>query len=195
MEFVLATNNQKKLKEMQQILQDGCRTFMTLAQAGVQVDPEEDGTTFEANALIKARAACAASGKAAIADDSGLEVDALGGEPGVYSARYCPGTDADRVDYLLEKLRDVPREQRTARFVSAIACVLPDGTEFTVRGACEGEITFACAGAGGFGYDPVFYVPSCGGTFAEIPQEEKNRISHRGCALALLRAEMEKRGL
>lgn len=192
--YVIATNNAHKLQEIRDILENDRRRFLSMKEAGIATDPEENGTTFEENALIKARAACKASGMPALADDSGLEVDALNGEPGIYSARYCVGSDEDRVDFLLKKMENVPDEQRGAQFVSAIACVYPDGTEFAIRGICRGEILRECHGEGGFGYDPVFFVRSEGETFSSMPQERKNQISHRANALALTKAELETRG-
>lgn len=193
--YVIATNNPHKLAEIRAILENDSRRFLSMAEAGIHTDPEENGTTFEANALIKARAACLASGLPALADDSGLEVDALDGAPGIRSARYCQGSDQDRVDFLLKNLAAVPAAQRGAQFVSAIACVYPDGTEFALRGICRGEILTENRGEGGFGYDPVFYVPAEGQTFASMPQERKNAISHRAHSLRLVREELEKRGL
>ena len=193
--YVIATNNAHKLHEIRDILENDRRKFVSMKEAGIATDPEETGTTFEENALIKARAACKASGMPALADDSGLEVDALGGEPGIRSARYCQGSDQDRVDFLLKKMENVPDEQRGAQFVSAIACVYPDGTEFAIRGICRGVILHENHGEGGFGYDPVFYVPAEGETFSSMAQERKNQISHRANALALTKAELEKRGL
>jgi len=189
MRFILASNNPQKLRELTAILA-GHET-VSLSQAGLDIDPDETGMTFEENALIKARAVCAASGQAAIADDSGLVVDALDGAPGVRSARYCEGTDADRTAFLLRNLREVPGEQRTARFVSAVAAVFPGGREITVRGQCHGVILREPRGENGFGYDPVFFVPEENGTFAEITQETKNRISHRGKALQKLKEQLE----
>lgn len=193
--YVIATNNAHKLHEIRDILENDRRRFVSMKEAGIHTDPEETGSTFEENALIKARAACKASGLPALADDSGLEVDALGGEPGIRSARYCEGSDADRVVYLLKKLEGVPADKRGAQFVSAIACVYPDGTEFAVRGVCRGMILTETKGAGGFGYDPVFFVPEEKATFAEMPQERKNAISHRASSLKITREELEKRGL
>lgn len=192
--YVIATNNAHKLHEIRDILENDRRRFLSMKEAGIATDPEENGSTFEENALIKARAACKASGMPALADDSGLEVDALNGEPGIRSARYCAGSDQDRVDFLLKKMENVPDEQRGAQFVSAIACVYPDGTEFAIRGICRGEILRECHGEGGFGYDPVFFVRSEGETFSSMAQERKNRISHRANALALTKAELETRG-
>ena len=193
--YVIATNNAHKLHEIRDILENDRRRFVSMKEAGIATDPEENGTTFEENALIKARAACKASGLPALADDSGLEVDFLNGEPGIRSARYCEGSDADRVVYLLKKLENIPAEQRGAQFVSAIACVYPDGTEFAVRGICRGVILTENRGQGGFGYDPVFFVPEEGETFASMPQARKNAISHRANSLKITKEELEKRGL
>ena len=184
MKLVLASKNRHKLIEMQTILGALGLEVVLESEVGVDVDVEETGTTFEGNALLKAKAVMEASGMAAIADDSGLEVDALNGAPGVYSARYGnKNSDAERTAFLLENMRDVPAEQRTARFVSAIACALPDGRVVAARGTCEGTILFETRGDNGFGYDPVFYVPELGMTFAEADGAQKNAISHRGSAL------------
>lgn len=193
--YVIATNNAHKLHEIRDILENDRRRFISMKEAGIATDPEENGLTFEENALIKARAACKASGMPALADDSGLEVDALNGEPGIRSARYCEGSDADRVVYLLKKMENVPENARGAQFVSAIACVYPDGTEFAVRGICRGVILTENRGEGGFGYDPVFFVPQEGETFASMPQARKNAISHRANSLKITKEELEKRGL
>ena len=193
--YVIATNNAHKLHEIRDILENDRRRFISMKEAGIATDPEENGLTFEENALIKARAACKASGLPALADDSGLEVDFLNGEPGIRSARYCEGSDADRVVYLLKKMEGVPAQQRGAQFVSAIACVYPDGTEFAVRGICRGVILTENRGEGGFGYDPVFFVPEEGETFASMPQARKNAISHRANSLKITKEELEKRGL
>ena len=184
MKLVLASKNRHKLIEMQTILGELGLEVVLESEVGVDVDVEETGTTFEENALLKAKTVMEASGMAAIADDSGLEVDALNGAPGVYSARYGnKNSDAERTAFLLENMRDVPAEQRTARFVSAIACALPDGRVVAARGTCEGTILFETRGDNGFGYDPVFYVPKIGMTFAEADGAQKNAISHRGNAL------------
>ena len=193
--YVIATNNAHKLHEIRDILENDRRRFISMKEANIATDPEENGNTFEENALIKARAACKASGLPALADDSGLEVDFLNGEPGIRSARYCEGSDADRVVYLLKKMEGVPAEQRGAQFVSAIACVYPDGTEFAVRGICRGVILTENRGEGGFGYDPVFFVPQEGETFASMSQARKNAISHRANSLRITKEELEKRGL
>lgn len=195
LEFVIATNNAHKLREMQAILNTEHRRVLSMKEAGISTDPEETGTTFEENALIKARAACAASGKPALADDSGIAVDALNGAPGIYSARYCEGSDWDRLCFLLKNMQEVPDDRRGAHYVAAIACVLPDGTEFVVRGTVFGSLLREPVGEGGFGYDPIFYVDSEGATFAQIPAERKNAISHRANALKLLVRELEARGL
>ena len=193
--YVIATNNAHKLHEIRDILENDRRRFISMKEANIATDPEENGNTFEENALIKARAACKASGLPALADDSGLEGDFLNGEPGIRSARYCEGSDADRVVYLLKKMEGVPAQQRGAQFVSAIACVYPDGTEFAVRGICRGVILTENRGEGGFGYDPVFFVPVEGETFASMPQARKNAISHRANSLKITKEELEKRGL
>lgn len=192
--YVIATNNAHKLREIRAILGNDSRAFLSMEEAHIHTDPEETGATFEENALIKARAACAASGLPAMADDSGICVDALNGAPGIHSARYCPGTDRERTEFLLKNMEAVPDGQRQGRFVSAIACVYPDGTEFTVRGECEGVILREIRGEGGFGYDPVFFSPGDGCTFAEMPQARKNEISHRARALAAMKAALEARG-
>ena len=192
--YVIATNNAHKLREIRAILENDSRAFLSMEEAHIHTDPEETGATFEENALIKARAACAASGLPAMADDSGICVDALNGAPGIHSARYCPGTDRERTEFLLKNMEAVPDGQRQGRFVSAIACVYPDGTEFTVRGECEGVILREIRGEGGFGYDPIFFSPGDGCTFAEMPQARKNEISHRARALAAMKAALEARG-
>ena len=196
MKLVLASKNQHKLIEMQTILGQLGLEVVLESQVGVDVDVDETGVTFMENALLKAKAVCEASGMAAIADDSGLVVDALNGAPGVYSARYGgKDSDAARTAYLLENMAEVPAERRTARFVSAIACALPDGRVVTAEGTCEGTITFETRGDNGFGYDPVFYVPSIGKTFAEADGEEKNAISHRGNALQAFLQAWKEAGL
>lgn len=184
MKLVLASKNQHKLLEMEHILRDLGLEVVLEAQVGVDVDVEETGTTFLENAALKARAVMEASGMAAIADDSGLMVDALDGAPGVYSARYGNlDSDQARTSYLLENLKDVPAGKRGAQFVSAIVCILPDGREVHAQGTCQGEILFAPRGENGFGYDPVFYSPELKKTFSEATEEEKSTVSHRGRAL------------
>jgi len=187
--ILIASNNPKKLKELSAILENLGVGAVSLSQAGVDSVPEETGATFEDNALIKASAAARASGLWAVADDSGLCVDALGGKPGVLSARFGGEgfDDVGRNALLLRCLDGVPPEKRGAVFVSAIALATPDGRHFTVRGQCRGLILTAPAGSGGFGYDPIFYLPKLGCTFAELPADIKNSVSHRARALALFK--------
>lgn len=191
MKLVLASKNQKKLVEMSEILRHLGVEVILQSEAGVDVDVEETGTTFEENSLLKARAVMEASGMAAIADDSGLCVDALNGAPGVYSARY-GGPELDdvgRYRLLLENMRG--QMPRTARFVSVITCCFPNGDVLTARGECEGTVAFAPQGEGGFGYDPVFFLPELRKTFAQLTPEEKNAISHRGKALEQFQKTLE----
>ena len=196
MKLVLASKNQHKLVEMQTILGQLGLEVVLQSELGIDVDVEETGTTFAENALLKAKAVMEASHMAAIADDSGLVVDALNGAPGVYSARYGnKNSDAERTAFLLENMADVPEQQRTGRFVSAIACALPDGRVVTAEGVCEGTILFETRGDNGFGYDPVFYVPRIGKTFAEADGSEKNAISHRGKALEAFLIAWKEAGL
>ncbi|WP_314084252.1 XTP/dITP diphosphatase [uncultured Gemella sp.] len=174
-ELILASNNAHKVEEIKSILDD--YKILTLKDIGYYEDIIEDGTTFEENALIKARTIAKYSGKAAIADDSGLSVALLDGRPGVYSARYSEEqTDEKNIEKVLAELNG---EKSEAKFVSVIALVRPDGSEVTFRGECHGEIIFEKRGSNGFGYDPIFYVPSLEKTFAELTPEQKNSISHR----------------
>jgi XTP/dITP diphosphohydrolase len=191
--LIVATKNKGKLREFMQIFERLPFDIISMTDAGINDDIDETGSSFEENALIKARAVWKASGRAVIADDSGLEVDALNGAPGIYSARYagCNVTDRDRNEKLLEALKDVPQEKRTARFVCAVALVLPSGRSLTVRGTCEGNITFEPAGCNGFGYDPLFYVPEFGLTIAQMDSDTKNKISHRGKALREMVKQLE----
>lgn len=185
MRFILASNNKNKLREMSEILGEVGAQVVSQREAGFSVEAEETGLTFEENALIKATAACVALGEPAIADDSGLVVEALGGAPGILSARYggadCKD-DAQRTAFLLKNMEDA--EDRSAKFVCCIACVFPNGDLISARGECLGVITRSPRGDGGFGYDPVFEVPS-GKTMAELTPEEKNALSHRGQALKI----------
>ena len=202
MDMILASRNQKKIKELNAILSSSIPDIriLSLDDIGFEGDIEEDGTTFEENALIKAHAAMRACNGlyAAVADDSGLAVDVLDGAPGVYSARYAGGHGDDTANnaLLLKNLETVPDHLRTARFVSVIACVFPDGKEIVVRGEAEGLILREYRGAGGFGYDPLFlYVPQNDDepqnkTFSEMTAEEKNLISHRGRAIQKFAAEL-----
>lgn len=189
MQFVLASHNTKKLEEMQQILGDLDISVQSLPADAPE--PEETGATFLENAQIKARSAFAHTGLPAIADDSGLMCDALGGAPSIYSARYCEGTDADRNAFLLQNMKG--KTDRTAQFVCAICCVLADGTEIHTQGSCAGQITHELLGVGGFGYDPLFYVPAHACTFGELSQQVKNQISHRAVALQQLRAQLAEK--
>ena len=193
MKLVLASKNQKKMRELREILSAQGVEVVSEADVGVDVDVEETGTTFEENALLKARAVCEASGLPAVADDSGLCVDALGGAPGVYSARYGgPGLDdVGRYQLLLENMRGML--DRRCKFVSAICCCFPDGEVITARGECPGTLAYAPKGEDGFGYDPIFFLPERKKTFAELTAEEKNAISHRGRALEEFRSKLEER--
>ena len=194
--FIIATNNAKKLVELDRILNPLGINAVTARDAGVDLgDVEETGTTFEENALIKAMSAFEKSGLPAIADDSGLVVDALDGCPGVYTARYGGEglSDKERYMHLLDEMKDIPKDERTARFVSAICCVLSKDEVITVRGECVGEIAFEPSGEGGFGYDPIFLYE--GKSFAFLTPEEKDSISHRGKALRLLREELLKKNI
>ncbi len=195
MQIVLASRNKKKISELKTLLSErfpGCEV-LSPDDIGIDGEIEETGETFEENALIKARA-CAGHGYISVADDSGIEVDALGNRPGVYSARYAGehGNDEKNNDKLLSELESVPDGERGARYTCVVACVFPDGRYFTVRGECRGRILRERHGTGGFGYDPLFYVEEYGRTMAEITPEEKNRISHRGKAMRKFAEEFEK---
>ena len=190
MDFILASNNKKKLGEMQRILSPLGINVVTAKMLGIELaDVVEDADTFEGNAKIKAHAACKATNMPAIADDSGICVDYLGGAPGVYSARFSGGGDEDNNDLLLEKLEGVPMEQRGAHYACAICCVFPDGREINVQGKCYGYIGFERDGNEGFGYDPLFLVD--GKSFGKYTAEEKDKISHRGNALRKLVDELK----
>ena len=193
MKVVLASNNANKLREMKAILAPLGWEILSQKEAGVHVEPEENGTTFEENSFIKAQAVMEAAGLPAIADDSGVAVDALGGEPGVYSARY--GGDACEDDkarnrLLVKNMEAVPEGKRTGRFVSVITMVSPDGSKVVARGELLGEILREEKGDGGFGYDPLFYIPSEGCTMAELTAERKNELSHRAVALQKFVAQL-----
>lgn len=199
MKILLATRNKNKAREVAAILSEyrdqlGEIELLTLDDAGFPDDVEENGSTFEENAMIKARAG-AASGFITLADDSGIEVDALGGAPGIYSARFAGshGDDKANNELLLRKLQGVPKEKRTARYAVAIACVLPDGETFTVRGTTEGLILDSYDGAGGFGYDPLFWSLDLQKSFGRATPEEKNGVSHRGRAVRLAASELIRR--
>lgn len=194
MRLIFATGNEGKMREIRAIMEDTYPEIVSMKEAGIRVDIEEDGKTYEENALLKARAVAALTGELVLADDSGLEIDYLGKAPGVYSARYLGEDTSYRVKNadLIGRLEGVPDEERTARFVCAIAAVLPDGREKTVRATIEGRIGYEEKGSNGFGYDPIFYVPEFGKTTAELTEEEKNRVSHRGKALRLMKEELKK---
>ena len=191
MKYVLATHNPGKLKEMGAILARFGVEVVSPKDLGITVDVEETGATFAENAMLKAKAICAAAKLPAIADDSGLCVDALNGGPGVYSARYGGEglDDKGRYMLLLNSMRGQPT--RAAHFACAIACVFPNGDELTAEGRCDGTIAFAPIGEGGFGYDPVFFVPELKKTFGQLTAEEKSAISHRGRALAVFVEKLE----
>ena len=187
--LIFATSNAGKMKEVRSILADTGYEILSMKEAGIQVEVEEDGATFEENALIKARAVHEISHTLVLADDSGLEIDHLGKEPGVHSSRYM-GEDTSyeiKNARILERLDGVPKEQRTARFVCAIAAVFEDGRCVTVREAMEGYIGYEPPGENGFGYDPIFYLDLDGPSNAQISMEEKNRVSHRGKALRAMK--------
>ena len=186
MVFAVATNNQKKLKEIQRILDSFGITAKTLKELDINIEIEENGTTFEENAVIKAKAIAEICALPTISDDSGLEVDALNGAPGVYTARFAGehATDDENIDKLLAEMEGVEKEKRTARFVSAVCLYMPDGRNTVCRGTCEGWIGWERIGDGGFGYDPVFMVGDK--SYSEMSAEEKDAISHRGKALRML---------
>ncbi len=197
MKLLVATNNIGKIREIKTILSSEQIQIISLKEAGVDIDPEENGVTFEENALIKARAAVQAAGIPAISDDSGLCVDYLDGAPGIYSARYAGenATDAQRIEKLLEKMQGVPHAERKAFFISAAAYVSPDGTELTAIGTVDGYITEKPDGDGGFGYDPVFMSAELKKTFGAMSDTEKNAISHRFRAMTNLKEKLIKMGL
>jgi XTP/dITP diphosphohydrolase len=195
--LLLATNNKGKLEELRQLLAGVPFDIISSSDIGLNLAVRESGKTYATNARLKARAFAVASGLLTLADDSGLEVDALGGAPGVLSSRYAGSgaSDKQRVDYLLSKLKDIPWEERNARFRCVMAMASPSGKLKTCSGSCRGIITYAPRGTNGFGYDPVFYFPKLGKTMAELPFEIKNRISHRARAAARARrilAELSK---
>lgn len=192
--IIFATGNAGKMREIREILADMGMEILSMKEAGISADINEDGTTFEENAVIKAKAIAAYAGEddIVLADDSGLEVDYLGKEPGVYSARYM-GEDTSyeiKNQAILDRLAGVPKEERTARFVCAIAAVLPNGEVLVTRETIEGYIGDKPAGNGGFGYDPIFYVDEYGCSTAELTEEQKNAISHRGKALRAMKEKL-----
>lgn len=198
-QIIFATGNAGKMKEIREILADLPAQVLSMKEAGIDTDIVEDGTSFEENAVIKARAVAGALGErekaVVLADDSGLEIDWLNGEPGIYSARYMGENTSYRIKNanLIARLDGVPPEKRTARFVCAIAAVLPDGEVLTTRGVIEGKIGYEERGANGFGYDPIFYLPDMSRTTAELTPAEKNAVSHRGNALMAMKKELSER--
>lgn len=189
---IFATGNEGKMKEIREILGDLDIELLSLKDAGITADIEENGSTFEENAIIKAKAISQLTGEIVLADDSGLEIDYLNKEPGIYSARYM-GEDTSyhiKNSNLIQRLEGVPDQQRSARFVCAIVAAFPDGTVKTVRASMEGRIGYEEKGENGFGYDPIFYLPEYGCSSAEISMEEKNKISHRGKALRAIKDEL-----
>ena len=198
-QIIFATGNAGKMKEVREILADLPAQVLSMKEAGIDTDIVEDGSSFEENAVIKARAVAGAVGErekaVVLADDSGLEIDWLNGEPGIYSARYMGEDTSYRIKNanLIARLDGVPPEKRTARFVCAIAAVLPDGEVLTTRGVIEGKIGYEERGANGFGYDPIFYLPDMSRTTAELTPAEKNAVSHRGNALMAMKKELSER--
>ena len=195
--LIFATGNEHKMVEIREILGELPVEIISMKDVGIKADIVENGNTFEENALIKAKEVCKLAGEMVLADDSGLEIDYLNGEPGIYSARYM-GEDTSyhiKNQNLIDRLEGVPDEKRTARFVCAIAAAFPDGRSFVVRGTIEGIIGYEERGTNGFGYDPIFYLPERGVSTAEIPPEEKNSISHRGNALRKMKELLEREEL
>ena len=192
--IIFATGNEGKMREVRMILQDLGVKILSLKEAGIAADVEENGTTFEENAVIKATEIMKMCGEIVLADDSGLEVDALNKEPGIYSARYM-GHDTSyhiKNKSLIDRLEGKSGEERNARFVCVIAAAFPDGRVFTTRGTMGGQIGYEERGENGFGYDPIFYLPEYGCYSAELPLEEKNKLSHRGKALRLMKEKLKE---
>ena len=192
--IIFATGNEGKMREVRMILGDLGIQVISMKEAGVTAEADENGTTFEENAIIKAKEIMEKTGEIVLADDSGLEVDALGGEPGIYSARYM-GYDTSyhiKNNSLIERLEGKTGKERSARFVCAIAACFPDGRVLTTRGTMEGQIGYEEKGENGFGYDPVFYLPEYQCYSAELPLEEKNKLSHRGKALRLMKEALQR---
>ena len=187
--LIFATGNENKMKEIRMILADCGYEILSMKEAGIDIDIVEDGKTFDENAMIKAKAISEVAGCVVLADDSGLEVDALDKAPGIYSARFMGEDTSYKIknQAIIDKLEGVPDEERTARFVCALAAAFPDGRVETRRGTIEGRIGYEESGENGFGYDPIFYVPEFGKTTAELSPEEKNQISHRGKALTMIK--------
>lgn len=196
--IIVATCNQDKIKEIRGILAGDGIEYVSLEDEGLKdIDIKEDGSTFEENAVIKAKTVSEATGLMVLADDSGLEVDYLGGAPGIYSARYM-GEDTSytiKNNHIIEELKDAEGDERSARFVCAMACVFPDGRVITTEGKVEGRIAYEEKGENGFGYDPIFYLPEKGCTTAQLKPEEKNAISHRGRALRAMHKRLVEEGV
>ncbi len=195
MKVVLASKNKHKLAEISRILEKLDIELVLQDELGVDIDVEETGTTFEENSFLKAEAVMKATGMPALADDSGIAVDALNGEPGIYSARYGFDDSLDdwgRLLLLLKNMEQVPEGQRQAKYVCVITLVMPDGRTVQARGEVHGELLRSAVGQGGFGYDPIFYYPPYGKTFAQISPEEKNQVSHRAVALKLLYEKLKE---
>lgn len=191
--IIFATTNEGKMKEVREILSDIGVEILSLKDAGINAHIEENGSTFEENAIIKAKTIMEMTGEAVLADDSGLEVDYINKEPGIYSARYM-GEDTSytiKNNNIIERLKDAKGDERSARFVCAIAAALPDGTIYTTRGTIEGRIGYCERGDNGFGYDPIMYLPEYDKTTAELSMDEKNAISHRGKALRLMKDKLK----
>lgn len=193
--IIFATSNEGKMKEVRAILEDLGMEVLSMKEAGIHVDVVEDGTTFEENAVIKATEIQKVCGEIVLADDSGLEIDYLNKEPGIYSARYMGEDTSYRIknQNLIDRLEGVEDEKRTARFVCAIAAAFPDGTVEVTRGTIEGRIGYEESGENGFGYDPIFYVPEYGCTTAQLSPEQKNEVSHRGKALREMKEVIKAR--
>ena len=191
--MIFATGNEGKMREVRMILGDLGAEILSLKEAGIQAEAEENGTTFEENAVIKAKEIMEKTGALVLADDSGLEVDALNGEPGIYSARYMGHETSYHIKNknLIERLEGKTGEERSGRFVCAIAACFPDGRVLTTRGTMEGQIGYEEKGENGFGYDPIFYLPEYQCYSGELPLEEKNKLSHRGKALRLMKEQLE----
>ena len=194
MRIIFATGNEGKMREIRMIMADLGMEILSMKEAGLSADVTENGTTFEENALIKAKAIAALCDDLVLADDSGLEIDALNKEPGVYSARYL-GEDTSyhvKNKNLIDRLEGVPEEERTARFVCSIAAVMPNGEAYVEKAAMEGRIGYEERGENGFGYDPIFVLPEFGKTTAELSPEEKNQLSHRGKALRMMKEKLKE---
>ncbi len=193
--IIFATGNENKMKEIRQIMSDMNVEILSMKEAGISADIVEDGSTFEENAVIKAKAIAELTREIVLADDSGLEIDYINKEPGIYSARYL-GEDTSyhvKNQNLIDRLKDAKGEERSARFVCAIAAAFPDGEVLTTIGTIEGRIGYEEKGENGFGYDPIFYVPEFGCTTAELSEEDKNKVSHRGNALRAMKEKLKSK--